>query len=192
MENQEDRYHDTMPTILRELMGKHPATGEKTTQRALAKYLNITPQSVSLYMSGKTQPLADILVGISEFFGVSIDYLMKGVSSDNTELHKQLGLSEQAVNMIRIAQKQKSLNGNTDVLPLLNNLLADRDIYVFLEDLVFKAETIRNLRTMPYDERDKKYPGINMEGYSIWDLNTLIQEFIHGQLKKYGLSIGVI
>ena len=51
--------------------------------------------------------------------------------------------------MIRIAQKQKSLKGNTDVLPLLNNLLADRDIYVFLEDLVFKAENIRNLRAIP-------------------------------------------
>ena len=37
MENQEDRYHDTLPTILRELMEKHPATGDKDNTEGIGK-----------------------------------------------------------------------------------------------------------------------------------------------------------
>lgn len=47
-----------LPETLRRLMAKHPLTGEKTTQKELAKCVGIRPQTVSQYICGETTPTA--------------------------------------------------------------------------------------------------------------------------------------
>lgn len=63
---------------LRRLMDKHPLTGEKTTQKELAKHIGIRPQTVSLYIGGGTVPTAKNCLAIADYFGVSADYLLIG------------------------------------------------------------------------------------------------------------------
>ena len=58
--NSNDRYNDTFPTILRELMEK---TG--ITQKDLAEVIDVRPQTLSLYRNGQSQPLPDKLVLIA-------------------------------------------------------------------------------------------------------------------------------
>ncbi len=67
-----------LPETLRQLMEKHPRTGEKTTRIALAQYLGIRQQTVSQYVCGKTVPPANKCLAIADFFGVSADYLLIG------------------------------------------------------------------------------------------------------------------
>ena len=107
-----NKYNATFPTILRKLMSKHPIGGRPTTQKELARELDIRPQTVSLYVNGITQPSPDTLVNIANYFNVSIDYLLTGVSSFNKETNTSLGLTE------------TSINWTIDVL--VKNLIAER------------------------------------------------------------------
>lgn len=53
---------------------------KKIPQKDLAKALDIAYSSIARYETDQVLPSADILIKISEFFGVSIDYLLKDAS----------------------------------------------------------------------------------------------------------------
>lgn len=183
-----DKYNATFPTILRELMSKHPNGGRSTTQKTLAEELDIRPQTVSLYMNGKTQPTPDTLVNIARYFDVSVDYLLTGISSYNSETNKELGLTEASIQMLQKANKMESIDGMPIVMDTLNNLLSDKDFYEFLDELSFKANLVHSAVNMT-PEQKHGMENMNVEGYYIWDMQMYIQEFIREQLMKNGLGI---
>jgi transcriptional regulator with XRE-family HTH domain len=189
MENQFKGYDNTFSITLRSIMESHPNSGEKTTQKALGEAIGVRPQTISLYMDGSTQPTADNLYKIAKYFNVSVDYLLTGVSSENKDLHKQLGLSEDAVNWIKRAHDTGRFDNCTDVITTLNSLLSDRYFYAFLKDLTFKAESLKALMNQTEEEKRNRPRGINIEGYYIWDLQMYVQSFIHKELVKRGLQI---
>lgn len=45
-------------------------------QKELAKILNVSPSTIAMYETGKTQPSPEILSSMSVLFNVSIDYLL--------------------------------------------------------------------------------------------------------------------
>ena len=90
-------YDGIFPNILRELLDHHPKTNARTTLKELAEAIGIRQQTVSLYKNGETQPTPETLVKIAEFFNVSVDYLLTGISSQNKSIHEELGLSEEAI-----------------------------------------------------------------------------------------------
>lgn len=45
-------------------------------QKDLAKILNVSPSTIAMYETGKTQPSPEILSSMSVLFNVSIDYLL--------------------------------------------------------------------------------------------------------------------
>ena len=180
MENQVTGYDGTFPRILRELLECHPITNTKTTLKGLAEAVGIRQQTVSLYRNGETQPTPETLVKIAKFFGVSVDYLLTGISSQNKSIHEELGLSEEAIKLIKTAR-------TVEAFKTLNDLLSDRDFYNFLEDVTFKAQQVKAVLN---GQIDKNHMGsFNVEGYFIWDLQKYIEEFILKQLVKCGISI---
>ena len=48
------------------------------SQAELAKALAISPSTVGMYEQGRREPDSQMLIALSELFGVSIDYLVKG------------------------------------------------------------------------------------------------------------------
>lgn len=50
-------------------------------QADLAARLKISPSAVGMYEQGRREPSADILVAMSDIFGVSLDYLIRGEPS---------------------------------------------------------------------------------------------------------------
>ena len=50
----------------------------KLSQSQLAKELNISASALGMYEQGRRMPSLDILVRISEYFHVSLDYLITG------------------------------------------------------------------------------------------------------------------
>lgn len=189
MEIQEDRYNEVFPTILRNLMDRHPRTKQKVTQKELGEYLGIRPQTVSLYKNGITQPTLDTIVKMAEYFGVSTDYLLTGVSAENKTMNEQLGLSEDAIELLKNAYGQLNFEGCDDIITVIDNLLSDKEFYSFIEDLTFKVALINGIKNMKEEER-RKLPGtINIEGYYIWDLQMYIEDFIRSQLIKRGMDI---
>lgn len=49
----------------------------KLAQSQLANELGVTPQAVSKWEKGLSYPDIEIIIKISEFFGVTTDYLLK-------------------------------------------------------------------------------------------------------------------
>lgn len=47
-------------------------------QGDLAKYIGVRPATLSDWKAKRTSPASDLLRGIAEFFGVSVDYLVTG------------------------------------------------------------------------------------------------------------------
>lgn len=172
----------TFPAILRELLEKHPQTGKRTTLKELGVAVGTRQQSISLYRNGDTQPSPDILVRIAAFFGVSVDYLLTGVSSENKAINEELGLSEQAILQLKTA-KQFS-----DTLGVIDELLSDGEFYTFIEDVSYKAAKLKSFQD---PDVPKVVDGLNVEGYFLWDLQTFVQEFIRRELNKRDLGIDV-
>lgn len=187
MENQQYNKRLIFTDIIHKLMECHPITKKKTSQRALALAVGLKPQTLSLYINGDRTPNIEVVYNLAEYFGVSIDYLLTGISSNNKDVNSSIGLSEDAINMLKIAKKYN--DELTDVMPLLNDLLSERDFYVFLEDVVCQAEHIREVRNMSFEEREEKYKGINAERYFSWELMKDIEKFIIKQLNERGLWI---
>ena len=76
---------DRLTALLKNESGISPLQ-KKTTMAELAAFLNVKPQTVSLWALGKTEPTATHIVETAKFFNVSTDFLL-GVSQNtgNTE-----------------------------------------------------------------------------------------------------------
>lgn len=59
------------------------------TQQKLASKLNISRESLSLYENGKRDPSLDMLISLSDYFNVSIDYLIRGKEFEKREEEPQ-------------------------------------------------------------------------------------------------------
>ena len=182
-----DRYNATFPTILRSLEERHPVDGRTTTHKALAAAVGVRPQTISLYSTGETQPTSDSLLKIARYFGVSVDYLLTGVSAENKAANETLGLSETAIQFLKRAKEYDKATDFPSALELINGLLSDKEFYEFLDDLGYKASKFQIIQ----QHENSIDANFDFAGYYIWDLQMFVQEFIRKELVKNGLAIDV-
>lgn len=62
----------------------------KITAKQLAKVLNVSESTISLYENGKREPDLKTLLNIAEYFNVSVDYLI-GKTDEKEKLIKDIG-----------------------------------------------------------------------------------------------------
>lgn len=109
------------------------------TQLQLAEKLNISDKAISKWESGNGCPSIEMLVLLSELFGCTIDYLVKG--DDN-------GIKS---NMHLLRQEQNAIELYNNILPILKNLVCDKDFIILFKkvkpiritdsDFVLQVET---------------------------------------------------
>ena len=129
---QEDIYNAPFAKTLRAFMESHPHTGERTTQKALADYMGIRPQAVSLYCIGESLPDSTRLMKIAEFFDVTADFLLTGRRTENKPVRDLLGLSENTVQNMKLV-KEGYFEDSPYMLAALDCLLGDKDFYLAIE-----------------------------------------------------------
>lgn len=120
-------YESHFAKTLRNLMDE-----KKATQKELAQYVGIRPQTISLYCSGETQPTIDNLCKIAEFFNVTTDYLITGKILEDIPISQALGLSENAVECLKLVNNGY-FEDSPQMLPMLDALLCDKDFYTAFE-----------------------------------------------------------
>lgn len=177
-----DKYNATFPKILRALEEHHPADGRATTHKALADAVGVRPQTISLYAAGETQPTPDTLLKISEYFGVSVDYLLTGVSSENKKMHESLGLSEKAISLLKQAMEEGTGNKFPHAIELINFLLSDASFYGFLSGLREKTKKER------LDILNAIEEGVDEDTilrYYLWDIDTYVHDFVRAKLAEF-------
>lgn len=54
------------------------------SQQKVAMDMNISREALSYYENGKRSPDISMLIALSDYFNVSIDYLIRGCEFDNT------------------------------------------------------------------------------------------------------------
>ena len=62
----------------------------KITAKQLAKVLNVSESTISLYENGKREPDLKTLLNIAEYFNVSVDYLI-GKTEEKEKNTKEMG-----------------------------------------------------------------------------------------------------
>lgn len=84
------------------------------SQEQLAEVLEVSRQSISKWESDKAYPEMTRLVYMSDYFGVSLDYLMRGTESDMTQSHTETYHADQMsvawqsfLSNLTASQKQK-------------------------------------------------------------------------------------
>lgn len=125
-----ERYNAHFAVTLRNLMEKN-----HTTQKELAKFVGIRPQSLAQYCSGETTPNGEKLLKIAEYFKVTTDYLLTGTIIEDIPVREMLGLSERTVENMRLV-KDGYFEDAPLMLSVLDRLLGDKDFYIALEKAV--------------------------------------------------------
>ena len=71
-------------------------------QQDLAKKLGIAPSALRNLEYGKTMPRLHTLEALADYFEVSIDYLVRGVTSDgdNLDMYRETGLNDNALTFL--------------------------------------------------------------------------------------------
>lgn len=92
--------------IFKKLMDRN-----ETNQTELAKYVGYTPQTVSKWYIGKTEPDSKTLKKIANYFNVSIDYLLG--NSENVDNIDEEQKEIDALNKLLI--KNGYINENEDL-----------------------------------------------------------------------------
>lgn len=127
-----DKYDARFATTLREFMEENPITHEKTTQKALAEYLGVKPQTVSYYCTGESLPNCEQVLNIANYFGVTADFLLTGRRTENKAVRDTLGLSDRSVENMKLV-KEGYFEDTPYMLAALDFLLGDKDFYLTLE-----------------------------------------------------------
>lgn len=123
-------YNSHFAQTLRDLMEQN-----KTTQKELADFVGVRPQTLSLYCTGETQPNVDKLLKIAEYYNVTTDFLITGIILEDVPTREMLGLSERTVECLKLV-KEGYFADTPLMLSVLDNLLGDKDFYIALEKAV--------------------------------------------------------
>lgn len=92
------------------------------TQAEAGEVFGLSAQGFSSYECGKREPSLEKLTQIAEHYHVSIDWLLTGIETENTRTAKDLGLNNDAINVLRaIADETGQKEENRQVYELLKS-----------------------------------------------------------------------
>lgn len=94
------------------------STSRRMTQADLAKAMGVQEKQISKWENNEVKLNADRIVKLADFFGVSVDYLVRGGKIDNLVMMNETGLSDQTIDRMK-ANKAK---GKTEIVEMVNIL----------------------------------------------------------------------
>ncbi|WP_343337344.1 hypothetical protein TPELB_23890 [Terrisporobacter petrolearius] len=90
------------------------------SQSELAKKLDISPSTVGMYEQGRRYPDFDTLIKISEFFNVSLDFLL-GKTLIRNEQNTSLNLTKKQLKALELASQYSDEEFET-IIKLINTI----------------------------------------------------------------------
>lgn len=91
------------------------------SQTELAQRLHISPSAIGMYEQGRREPSIEILVALSEEFGVSIDYLITGHLYSTTDHQIRL----QAENILEMLSSLNHLSREDLLILLISKMIKE-------------------------------------------------------------------
>lgn len=85
-------------------------------RQEVADSLGITRASLEYYEKGKRKPDIEVLAKVAKYYGVSCDYLLNGVKSENISINKITGLSDKAIENLKLYNRIKLAEKNGGII----------------------------------------------------------------------------
>ena len=70
-------------------------------RQEVADQIGISRASLEYYEKGKRKPDVDVILKLADYYGVTCDYLLRGVRSSFAEIHKTTGLSDKSIEILQ-------------------------------------------------------------------------------------------
>lgn len=180
-------YNSLFATQLRKAM--NPKNGERVTNTQLAEAINMTPQMVSNYVTGKNHPGLDVVVKIAEYLDVSLDYLLKGISSENQDWHQVSGLSEEAISTLRYLGAREDFD-HPQALAELDQILTSPGVVEYLHNAgEARAKIEATLAAWGEDEYEQD---IDVPAFLYWQLLETHRRFTKQRLEAAGVNVAAL
>lgn len=163
---------------------------KKWSQNLLAEKINCAPSSIAMYEKGLRKPSLDVLIGLSEIFDCTIDYLMGESEYKNYEEFKKI--DELTLNYKRSPQETKLLCDTLNYINTHPDVPIGDIINIFTKDLpvdkkdIFKS-IINHLHYIYNNKLPEKYDKDEQKFRSKYhkDMEGLTDEEISDALRFY-------
>ena len=111
------------------------------SQETLAEKLNVSRQAVSKWESGATLPETDKIITLSNFFGVSTDYLLK----DNIQLNSHDSLDRVVLKFLGSAKDMDNIS--EELVEIMRDGIIDDEEKIKMESIIETLDTISQIIT---------------------------------------------
>ena len=99
--------------------------GKKLTQAQLAKEMSVRRETVVQWESNTRDLKTAATVKLADFFEVSCDYILRGVSAENAPVYRELGLTDKAIATLHeVRQYGKGYVVNDIMNEVVNDVLS--------------------------------------------------------------------
>lgn len=106
------------------------------SQEMLAEKLHVSRQAISKWESGATLPETDKLIALSNFFGISIDYLLK----DNKTQNDNDNLDRVILRFLGSAQDMDAIS--KELVDIMRDGVIDDEEKIKMESIIETLDTI--------------------------------------------------
>ena len=119
------------------------------SQESLAELMKITRSSLNMKERGERTMTLDEACTLADLFGVTVDELASGVQTENVDIYRATGLSEQAIRNLRAFSRR-----NPGMMESLNLALTSYDALDALARYTGYQAGIRGYQLIEKDEGD--------------------------------------
>ena len=109
------------------------------SQEILAEKLNVSRQAISKWESGATLPETDKIITLSNFFGVSTDYLLK----DNIQCDNHDSLDRVVLKFLGSAKDMDNIS--EELIEIMRDGIIDDEEKIKMESIIETLDTISQI-----------------------------------------------
>ena len=109
------------------------------SQEILAEKLNVSRQAISKWESGATLPETDKVIALSNFFGVSTDYLLK----DNIQCDSHDSLDRVVLKFLGSAKDMDNIS--EELIEIMRDGIIDDEEKIKMESIIETLDTISQI-----------------------------------------------
>jgi transcriptional regulator with XRE-family HTH domain len=133
------------------------------SQAELAKNFNVNREVVTKWETGTRDLKTEYTIKLADYFGVTCDYILRGLNSENVDTNKKLGLPENAIQSLHHTKEmRKDYKGD-----FLNRFIESNQLHINIASIV---DYLIN-----YDFPDMAIPG-----------NTVTSDMLYVEIGLYG------
>lgn len=114
-------------------------TQHKYSQEALAEKLNVSRQAISKWELGTTLPETEKVIALSEFFGVSIDYLLK----DNVKLNQADSMDRVVIKFLSSAKQMNNIS--QELIDIMEDGVIDDQEKIQMDSIIRTLDSIAGI-----------------------------------------------